>query len=201
MELAIAPGHTVIISREHLPSTLSAPPELQLEIERYKSSLSSMMERNKQVPLFVEAAIDVTSPKYHLAIHVIPVDAGMEIDAQMFFRQAIADAEGGDIMDRKKILSLSRTQPLSKQLAAGYPYIALEWGCDGDGLAHVIRESRIDRNFGLDVICGMLDEDVMRMRRLVTDGSRAAETRKEMQRMKEEWDHYDWTMYMDDANA
>lgn len=160
MELAITPGHCVITSREHLPSCLSSPSEVQIEIDRYKSSIAAMFERSRQVPIFIEAAIDVSSPKYHLAIHVVPVEAGIEIDAQMFFRQAIADAEGGDIMDRKKILTLNRTQPLSRQLAAGYPYISLEWGADGDGLAHIIRESRIDRNFGLDILCGMLDEDV-----------------------------------------
>jgi len=202
LHLSLSTIHCVIVPLQHIPSTLQADEEVTLEIERYKSCLRRLFEADGKIPLFVETSCH-HSKSPHACIDVIPIKAGLESDARMYFTEAFNNCDE-EWAQHKKLIYVTTDRPLKNAIPKHFPYISIEWSeCDDKrgsyGLAHAIEnDSRFSSDFCLDVIAGMLKKDPMRTRYKLTTDIQKEKSR--IEKIKEAFDHYDWVKYMNVSN-
>jgi diadenosine tetraphosphate (Ap4A) HIT family hydrolase len=79
-------GHLEIIPISHVSSILQCDEETQKEISNIQNSLRRLYEKQGKGVLFIETAVHFHS-RPHAHIDVIPIEAGMEDEASMFFKE------------------------------------------------------------------------------------------------------------------
>ena len=86
----------------------------------------------------------------------MPLDC--EIDAPLYFKQALGNIEGGRIIDLGE-------KTLRKAIPESFPYFSVEWSRGGLVLA-IEDTERFQPDFGQSVLCGMmgLDPPQLKMR-------------------------------------
>jgi hypothetical protein len=151
---------------------------------------------------------------------VIPVPLSVERDAPLYFRSALAEvAQEWGTHDLKPITLDGQKKTLRNSVPKmGFPYFYCGWG-DDEGYVQLIENEddgddvgddgggggggmrggggskRFSRDFGIDIIGGMMDCDPIRFQRksLSGDGDRS-----ELVQFCEKWKEFDWTLELDE---
>jgi hypothetical protein len=106
--------HCVITPINHVESLLKCDEEVAVEVQRYKSCLRRMFEREGQAVLFLETALRF-GKKPHAFIDVVPIPLGYEGETRMCFKEAFST---GDVewAQHKKVIDLTVARPLDKAI-------------------------------------------------------------------------------------
>lgn len=198
-EHAILQLKPTIIYIIYIYSSLKAEEEVSLEIERFKACTSRMFERQGKSCLFLETACHF-SHNPHAHIEVVPIKAGKEVEAKMYFTNALSQADE-EWSQHKKIIQFSVEKPLSKCIPQQFQYISVEWEDKEEGrrgLAHIIEdESRVRSDFALDVVAGMLKKDPLRFRSRQPPPTADMEVKRTKEFLsKYQYETFDWVSLM-----
>eukprot|EP01038_Epipyxis_sp_PR26KG_P010818 gene10818-14523_t len=165
--------HCEIIPSNHFNSFTRADESTTTEIYLLRKKLSNFfwLEYNKYT-LFIESAVNYKSKYRHCEIDVIPIDPELLSEAKMLFKESFLNCEDG-LSNNKPIIELANNKLLSDALPENFDYIACEWSVydsinrkfDNSGYLHIVENSNINYDFGVDVIAGLLDMDPTQLRR------------------------------------
>ena len=187
-----------------------------IELQKFKSCLRRMFDARGLSVLFLESAVSF-GRQPHAVIDVVPIETGMEQDAQMFFREALMSADE-EWNQHKKVIDLTHDRPLRRAVPTKFQYVCCDWGSESSsnsnnssssssssskkvtGVVHVVEnESLVSSDFCLDVVAGMLDQDPMRLRRNKKQSGKGnlggpdSQTIAAVTAFKEWWEPHDWT--------
>ena len=145
-----------------------------------------MFRSEKQGVIFLEKTAE-THQRRHTFIECIAVPLEVEADASLYFKQALMEADA-EWSTHKKIID-THQKGLRRSIPAGFSYFHVEWASGGYG--HVIDDQALfPKDFGIDVIAGMMGEDPPRY------GSKRPsfeEDRQNVQSFIKRWEPFDWT--------
>lgn len=150
------PGHLLLVPRAHVCALTGADDDVFAEINRFKVALHAHYSESGRDVLFLETALQRSGGGSgvlgrHTAVDVVPLDREVALDAPLFFRQALTDAEewttNASLID-------TAGKGLRRCVPPGFSYFHVAWA--GGGLVHPIEDTALwPPLFGLDVCAGM----------------------------------------------
>jgi hypothetical protein len=154
------PGHLVLAPNSHTVSARALEEEEYAELNDFKAALHRYYTSIGEGVVFLETAILPGSAKRrataaaHAVLHVVSMEAELALDAPLFFRKAMQEAEE---WTTNQALIDTAGKGLRRCIPLGFSYFHVSWA--GGGFLHPIEEtSEFPPDFGLDVACGMLGE-------------------------------------------
>lgn len=217
--LSWAGGQCMIVPIAYCESFVGLDEDAWDEVKRFQLSLCRMCHSEGRGIIFLET-VERTSQSAsggvgggggmttQARMDVIPVPLAVERDAQLYFRSALAEVaqEWGT---HQRPIALEGKKTLRNSVPRrGFPYFYCGWGkgsannnnCESDtvgGYVQLIENDdgkRFQKDFGLDVIAGMMGCDPMRFQRKspALDGDR-----EEILRFCDRWKKCDWTLELD----
>ncbi len=209
--------HCYIVPLEHLSAFTEADAELLAELDLWKRSLVRMLRacRSRKVPsyecVFVETVVRIDRLP-HTIIECIPLPVAHAGDVGMYVHKAIS--EEGEVWGTNPKVTDTRGKRLHNCIPKGFPYIHFEWDRTNErtssasgrgdtaatpavgGLAHVIEDDkRFKRDFGRQVIGGILGLDKLQLKGGAEDRSELTERVKKFRGFFSPG--YDWTQYLE----
>ena len=146
--------------------------------------------------VFLETALlpgGRAAPWRHAAVHVVPMEASVCMDAPLFFRKAIE--EEGEWATNRQLIE-TRGKGLRRAIPKGFSYFHVAWA--GDGFVHPIEnEAAFPEAFGMDVAAGMLGQAPSRFGRKVGGGRSAQEEHNIVREFLKGWAPFDFTAAME----
>jgi hypothetical protein len=127
------------------------------ELNDYKAALHRYYTSIKEGVIFLETALlggrsGAAGAGAHAAIHVVSMEGEEALDAPLFFRKAIEDAEE---WTTNAALIDTAGKGLRRCIPPNFSYFHVSWA--GGGLLHPIEEQgTFPPSFGLDVAAGMV---------------------------------------------
>ncbi len=129
------------------------------ELNDLKAALHQYFTSIKEGVIFLESALfnrgRAAAAASHAGLHVVSMEAEQALDAPLFFKQAIDEAEE---WTTNAALIDTAGKGLRRCIPRGFSYFHVSWA--GGGYVHPIEEERsFPPAFGLDVAAGMLGEE------------------------------------------
>jgi hypothetical protein len=216
-------GQCMIVPIAYCESFVSLDEDAWDEVKRFQLSLCHMFHSQGRGVIFLET-VHLTSQSAsggvgggmttQARMDVIPVPLAVERDAQLYFRSALAEvAQEWGTHQRPIALEEVGLRGGKKTLRnsvprRGFPYFYCGWGegsvnnnnnCESTvgGYVQLIENEdgkRFQKDFGLDVIAGMMGCDPIRFQRKSPslDGDRGA-----ILQFCDSWKKFDWTLELD----
>ncbi len=184
-------GQCMIVPVDHALASVSLEENAYEELEYFKKHLVKMYaaEEPPRAPVFCEMIHSLKSQR-HTVIHCYPL--GMEeFDAsRLFFKKAILEADS--MFAVNKHLIDTKARPFRSSVPKDFPYFAVSFGMEG-GYAHVIEdESLVSKDFGLEVMAGMIDEPFQFILRQKPE--RPDQEAARVKAFAAQWSRFDWTL-------
>ena len=133
------------------------------------------------------------SSSTHGFVECVPLPARVAGEAPMYFKKAIDESESEwSTHAGKRCLSTAPPKSLRSTIPENFPYFHAEFNMRG-GFAHVVDdETRWNKNFGRDVLCGLLGlpENVSGAKKRALP---PAVLKREMDAFLDAWEPVDWT--------
>lgn len=217
------PGHMQIVPLAHVAAVTDAEEGTYDEINRFKAALHAMCAAGgEQQPLFLESALSFGA-RTHAVVDVVPLDNEAALDAPLFFRKAITDAEE---WTTNAALLDTAGKGLRRVIPRGFPYFHVSWA--GGGFVHPVEDAEeFPPDFGLSTAAGMAGQDMLFGRersrggggrggrggggggggagaaRRSEEGARASfeRERQGVLAFLQEWEPFDFTQHMDGGDA
>ena len=164
---ALVKSHCFVVPIKQVSSTRLCQEEVFEDIQNFKSSLRRMFGANGQGIVFIETAAQ--GSRQWGKIEAIPVPLECEMDAPLYFKQALADVEG-------RVIDLS-DKTIRKAIPETFPYFSCEWARGGLALA-IDDVERFQADFGHGVLAGMMQLDPPQLRK--NKGSSGASMEQEI---------------------
>ncbi|KAK1408548.1 hypothetical protein QVD17_40416 [Tagetes erecta] len=149
----LVPDHVLILPIEHLPNTLSSPPEFDLELVKFQNSLKAYFKSRKKEVVFFEWVYLKTS---HANVQAVPVPLNRASAVEDIFNLA-AEKLGFKFM----VLKSDRSSEGRKLLRAQFDgksslfYVELPGGTI---LSRAVEENeKFPMQFGREVLAGLLN--------------------------------------------
>ncbi|KAI3447136.1 hypothetical protein Pfo_003801 [Paulownia fortunei] len=149
----LVPDHVLIIPVEHLPNTLSLPPECEKDLSRLQSSLQAYFKRQGKEVVFFEW---VSKRGTHANLQAVPIPSSRASSVENIFNLAakklgftFATVKNDKSLEGRKLLGmhLDRNQSLFYVEVPG-----------GTILSHVVEENeKFPVQFGREVLAGLLN--------------------------------------------
>lgn len=183
-------GHCFIVPLEHVSSVTAVDEDVYTEIKNFKKCVARMYATMKQEAIFLEMACD---KRRHTYIECVPLPRETSMEAPIYFKKGLLDADE-EWSQHKKVIDTAG-KGIRRSVPKGFPYFNVEFGCSGGGFAHVVEdETKFPRNFGRDILLGMLSMEPERMhRQRRTHQDEVAVVSK----FVEKFQPFDWTRELD----
>lgn len=150
---SVSVGHWIIRSLSHEETSyITAEEDTVAEIDRLRYALCSLHEEYDQSIIFCE--FFNRDRKKHLEIDCLPIPMDCLEEAKMFFKKEISD-HGSEWSLNRKLVEI-KDKHVTRSLPNGLSYFWVTFHDSGKGFGHVI-ESQFPRNFGRDIVRGLLD--------------------------------------------
>ena len=192
----LVPGHCYIAPLQHISSFRLSDEETWNEVKTFQKYLQRMFNDMKLEAVFIETSI-ISKKQPHAYLECIPLPKKLAIDAPLYFRKEIMDSEK-EWSDNKKLIDISK-KGFHGSIPDNFSYFFVCFGDGsgkGSGFVHVIEnDKKWKRDFGRDIICGMLDLPYgahIRKRKL-----NLQEQTSQVKEFLKLWQPYDWTQFLD----
>ncbi|KAI9088608.1 hypothetical protein K1719_029722 [Acacia pycnantha] len=188
----VVPGHCCILPIQHESATRSVDEDVWIEVRNFKKCLIMMFAKQGKELIFLETVIGLAQQHRHCMIECIPLPKDIAKTAPLYFKKAIDEAEDEWSQHHAKKLIDTSEKGLRNSVPQHFPYFHVEFGLN-KGYVHVIDdEKRVNSNFGLNVIRGMLhlaEEDMYQPHRY-----EAVDVQKQaVASFLKNWEPFDWT--------
>ena len=140
--------HCFIVPIKQVNSTRCCQEEVLEDIQNHKSTLRRAFGASGMGVVFIETFGRVG--RHWAKIEAIPVPLECEMDAPLYFKQALGNIEG-------RLIDLGE-KTITKAIPANFPYFSVEWSRGGLVLAIEDTEN-FQADFGQSVLCGMMGLD------------------------------------------
>uniref|UniRef100_A0A061SMS2 CwfJ-like protein n=1 Tax=Tetraselmis sp. GSL018 TaxID=582737 RepID=A0A061SMS2_9CHLO len=188
----LVPGHCQIVTAEHLPSTRATDDHVWTEIRNFKKCLLQMFRSQGKDVVFLECATSLGSGRGHAAVDCVPVPEDVGADAPIYFKQGLDEAESEWSQHHAKRIIDTGKKGLRGSIPDNFAYFHVEFGLAG-GYAHVIDdEQKWNKNFGRDILIGMLGLPEERWHQRARQESLSVQ-QQWVKQFREQFDPYDWT--------
>ncbi|KAM0026666.1 putative transcription factor C3H family [Helianthus debilis subsp. tardiflorus] len=149
----LVPDHVLILPIEHLPNTLSSPPEFEIELVKLQNSLRAYFKSRKKDVVFFEWVYVKTS---HANLQAIPIPSNRASAVKDIFNLA-AEKLGFKFMELKSDNSLEGRRLLRDQFDGKFSVFYVELP-GGTILSHTVEENeKFPVQFGREVLAGLLN--------------------------------------------
>lgn len=152
----------IIRSTEHCPSLVCAGEDVVEAVNQYKQKLCAVFGSIDKKLIFIEYHLKHLSKwNKHFELACYPIDENCLENSKMFFMKGINDI-GSEWATNTKLVSLNG-EPISRKVSKELSYFCVTFGASNEGFAHRIEDrQRFSRNFGEEILGGMLDIDPQR---------------------------------------
>ncbi|XP_035225854.1 CWF19-like protein 2 homolog isoform X2 [Stegodyphus dumicola] len=155
---SLVENHCLIVPKQHVSSFLALDEDVWTEVEHMKYQLRKWFRTQEKNVIFIETSMNF---RYcpHAVLECIPVPEEEGDMAPFYFKKAIQESEV-EWAHNQKLVDLTK-KGLRRSIPKGLPYFYVEFDKSVHaGYAHVIEdEKQFPRNFGKEIIGGMLDID------------------------------------------
>ncbi|MCO5611201.1 hypothetical protein L7F22_065451 [Adiantum nelumboides] len=189
-------GHCLLVPTQHEGSSRNVEEDVWEELRNYKKCLLQMFAKQGRDVLFMETVINLAQQRHHCLIECIPLPPDKAKQAPLYFKKAIEEAEDEwSQHDAKKLIDTS-VKGLRGSIPKNFPYFHVEFGLHA-GYVHVIDNERdFRRDFGRNVVIGMLklpEEEMHRKRKQQSSDQQ----KKAALNFQKDWAPFDWTTMLD----
>jgi hypothetical protein len=187
--LALVPDHCWLVPIQHSESFVACENEVWDEVARFKASLQNMFEKEGKNVFYMETVLQ-SKGFWQTRMDVVPIPKDTEQDPEMAFKFAMEE-QAEEWGTHTKVLS-TREKGVRYTVPKGFPYFNVEW--NGGGYAQIIESEKFPKDFGLDIIAGLLELDPMKFNRKpkATDQDRGS-----IMNFVNRWNSFDWTLSLD----
>lgn len=156
--LPMVEGHCLIVPKNHVSSFLQLDEDEWIEVEALKKALMRFFEMQEKCVTFLETSLNFHRCP-HAIMECIPMPKETGELAPLYFKKAIQESEK-EWAQNKKLVELS-SKGVRYSIPCQFPYFCVNFDPKiHPGFAHVIEDEKsFPRNFGKEVIGGMLDID------------------------------------------
>ncbi|GKY98813.1 hypothetical protein MPSEU_000837400 [Mayamaea pseudoterrestris] len=184
--------HFYLVPLAHVESLAAAEPEVWDELARFQTSLRALFRQQNYGLVFFETVLPSNS-FWQTRLECVAIPNEQWMDAALFIKQALLE-QAQDDGTHQKVMATTSTKGLPACVPKNFSYIYMEYD-QQQGYVQMIESRDFPKDFAVDTIAGMIQEDPMRFRRKLKVAHE--EERAVMLSFLDKWKTFDWTLQLD----
>lgn len=184
--------HFYLVPLVHVESLAGAEMEVWDELVRFQTSLRVLFEKQNKGVVFFETVLPSQS-FWQTRLECVAIPREQWMDAPLFIRQALLEQAQED-GTHQKLMTTSAVKGLRAVVPKNFSYIYFEYD-QQQGYVQMIETRDFPKDFAVDTIAGMIQDDPMRFRR--KEKISPEEERSTVMHFLDSWKPVDWTLQLD----